>query len=529
MQTNSTDYRFSWLAAVLGLVALVAGFIVMLLLPGIRYAAWGILALGVILLATAFILDFRRVGRALAGKRGRFGVGTTVMAAIFIGIILFVNAISIGSYHRFDATSLAQFTLAPQTKEVLTELNTPVQALCFFVPNDPYGLTTYATALLTEYQNYTDQLSVEYIDPDEHPDQARAYGVTQYQTVVFESQDQRRLVPPTQLFTYDDSGNLSGIEAEHPFTSAILEVTGKVQKKVYFLTGHGESSLSAEYSYAAEGLRDDLYLVETLNLLNTPSIPEDCAALLIAAPQQSMISSEIEIIKHYLNAGGQVLILINPGFPQDIGQLVSSWGINIEDGTTIDTSSYLDPNKDIPTVTDERCAFGLPATYFPGVVALIPQEEAQEREDLEMLPLVWTSKESWLEQDIDPEQEPVFNEGTDRKGPFSLGVLIVAAPTEGLGGGEPTAESKMVRLVIIGDADFATNTHYYNGNNSDLFLNSVSWLTEETELISIRHNVLPFRRLIVGSEAATFINYSSIGLLPVLILIVGGIIWWRRR
>jgi len=87
----------------------------------------------------------------------------------------------------------------------------------------------------------------------------------------------------------------------------------------------------------------------------------------------------------------------------------------------------------------------------------------------------------------------------------------------------------MVRLVIIGDADFATNTHYYNGNNSDLFLNSVSWLTEETELISIRHNVLPFRRLIVGSEAATFINYSSIGLLPVLILIVGGIIWWRRR
>ena len=302
-----------------------------------------------------------------------------------------------------------------------------------------------------------------------------------------------------------------------------------MQKKVYFLTGHGENSIGSEYSYAAEGLRDELYLVGTLNLISTPSIPEDCAALLIVAPQQSMISSEIEIIEHYLNIGGQVLILINPGFPQDIGQLVSSWGANIEDGTAIDASSYLDPNKDIPIVTQERCAFGLPATYFPGAVALIPQAEAQEREGLEMLPLVWTSKESWLEQDIDPEQEPVFDEGIDRQGPFSLGVLVAAAPTEGPDGGEPTSESKVVRLVVIGDSDFASNAHYYNGNNSDLFLNSVSWLTEETELISIRHNVLPFRRLIVGSEAANFIKYSSIGLLPLLILIVGGIIWWRRR
>ena len=146
-----------------------------------------------------------------------------------------------------------------------------------------------------------------------------------------------------------------------------------------------------------------------------------------------------------------------------------------------------------------------------------------------MLPLVWTSKDSWLEQDIDPEQEPAFNEETERKGPFSLGVLVAAAPTEGPEGGEPTAESKVVRLVVIGDSDFASNAHYYNGNNSDLFLNSVSWLTEETELISIRHNVLPFRRLVVGPEAASFINYSSIGLLPLIILIAGGIIWWRRR
>ncbi len=145
-----------------------------------------------------------------------------------------------------------------------------------------------------------------------------------------------------------------------------------------------------------------------------------------------------------------------------------------------------------------------------------------------MLPLVWTSQESWLEKDFDPLIEPVFNEGVDLAGPFALGILIAAAPTEGADG-EPTAESKLTRLIIIGDSDFASNEHFYNGNNSDLFLNSVNWLAEETELIAIHHKVLPFRRLIVGPETASFINYSSMGLLPLLVLVVGGIIWWRRR
>ena len=173
MQTTPRVYRFSGLIAVLGLLALLIGFIVMLLLPSIQYAAWGILVLGVLLLATAFIIDFRRVSHALTGRRGRFGAGTTVMASVFIGITILVNAISIGNYHRFDVTGVAQFTLTSQTKEVLSELETPVQVLFFSTPADPYGIANYITNLLAEYQNYTDQLSVEYIDPDEHPDQAR--------------------------------------------------------------------------------------------------------------------------------------------------------------------------------------------------------------------------------------------------------------------------------------------------------------------------------------------------------------------
>lgn len=550
MKSTSNVYRLSGLIAVLGLLALLVGLIVMLLLPSIRLAAWGILLLGIILLAMAFIMDFRRVGRALTGRRGRFSTGTTVMASTFIGIIILINAISIGNYQRFDFTGLAQFTVTSQTKDVLSKLETPVRALCFFVPNDSYGIANYAKSLLTEYQNYTDKLSVEEIDPDEHPDQANQYGVIQYQTVVFETEKGRRLVSPQEMVQVgtDQQGNqqIVGLEAEHAFTSAILEVSGVVQKKIYFLTGHGENSISTDYSNVRQSLLDNLYKVGTLDLLFTHSIPEDGAALIIAGPQKALSSGEVEIIERYLESGGWVMILLNPDSPPGIKQLLSSWGVKIEDGTVIDPSSYVAPSIDNPIVPRTRSSFGLSTTYFPGATALIPQPGYTPQAiiapdgtvsqiywtsnvtQIQMFSLARTSQDSWLEKDFKPNQEPIFDEGTELKGPFDLGFLIFIAPPLDASG-QPIAVVPPTRLIVIGDSDFASNQHFYNGNNGDFFLNSVNLLTEGKELVSIERKVLPFRRLVVGPEATTFINYSSIALLPLLVLVTGVIIWWRRR
>lgn len=527
MQTNPQPYRHTGLLAVLGLVALLAGLIIMLLLAEIRLAAWGIMGVGVILLASAFVLDFRRVSRVLTGRRGRFGVGTTVMASIFIGITILLNGISINYYQRIDATALGQFTLTEQTKDVLRAVTKPIKALCFFVSEkDTYGITTYATSLLMEYKNYTNKLTIEYIDPDEHPDRARQYGLTQYQTVVFESGGPYRLVPPTEIMQFDEQGTLIGLEAEHSFTSAILEVTGVAQKKVYFLTGHGEADINGNYSYARNGLRDDLYLVDTLNLISNPTIPSDCAVLIIAAPQTALTAGEVETINRYLRASGQVMILTDPNFPNGINQLISPWGVNLENGTVIDPTSNLAPEKDIPSVPAERDAFGLPTTYFPQAVAIIPQEEPPA--DVSIQSLVQTSQESWLEKDYDPPKEAVFTDGEDVKGPLYLGVMIAALARD-VATGQSAEQAKLTGLIVIGDSDFASNQNFAEVNNADLFLNSVNWLAEETELITIHRAVTPFRRLAVNPGEANFINYSSLALPPILVLIIGGIIWWRRR
>lgn len=499
--------------AVLGLLALAAGFVIMLLLPDMRLGAWGLLAVGAALLAVAFVIDYRRVSQAITARRGRFGLGTGLMASIFIGITLLINAISIGQYHRFDTSSLAQFTLTPQTVDVLEALDTPVRATAFFVPDDYYGIASYLTGLLSEYEVHSRQLTVKYVDPDEHPDQAHQYGITEYQTVVFESGDHHRLVSPSQFITIDSEGNITGLETEHAFTSAILEVTGVSQKKVYFLTGHGEASIDANLTKAKDGLLSDLYLVDTLNLITNPSIPEDCAALVIAAPQNALSQSELEVINAYLLNGGQALILTNPGAPVSIAQIVVFWGVLIGEGTIIDPASSVAPYQNMPLVPTERDFFLLPNVYFPGATAIVP---LLELENVSLYPLVYTEATAWLDKNFSADTDPVFNPETETMESLAIGMMIATTSTT-------------TRIIVIGDSDFATDEHFDNANNGDLFLNSVGWLAEETSLISIRRNVQPFRRLVVTPGQVKFIEYSTIGLLPLLVLATGGVIWWRRR
>ncbi len=501
--------------ALLGLASLFTAWLFMFILPGIRYFAWGILALGAALIAVAIIIDFKRVRGALVSRRGKLGLSTTVMVSLFIGIILLVNAISIGNYYRFDFTGLAQFTLTSQTKGVLARLHKPVEIVRFFTPAIPLTVRSYAENLLAEYQNYTDQLTVREIDPELRPDEARQYGIDRfgstYGAVVFRSTEGQRQVLGPQI---------AG-EAEHAFTSAILEVTGTRQKKVYFLTGHGESSIHQDYNSARSGLRDNLFQVGELDLVATPAVPADAAVLVIAGPQQPLVSGELEIIKAYLENDGRVFILLNPNPSQGLRQLISEWWLDIQDGILIDPTSYVAPNRDSPLVPRSRNSFGLAETYFPGATAVIPREEVPG--NVKRDALVWTSREAWLEQDFAIGEEPEQDEQVDRQGPLAIGALVSTAPAD------QAEASKGTRLIVIGDSDFASNRNFHNGNNGDLFLSAVSWLTAGEEIISVDRKVLATRRLLLNPEEVKFLHISSMGLLPLLLLAAGGYVWWRRK
>jgi ABC-type uncharacterized transport system involved in gliding motility auxiliary subunit len=535
-QESRTNTAF---LSISGLVVLLVGLIVMLWLPEIKLASWGIMLLGAILIVSALILDFRKVSRALTGRRGRFGAGTTLMASIFLGITLILNGISVNFYSRVDATGLLQFTLTERTKQILGEVEQKVTAYCFFVPSkDTIGTTTYAANLLAQYQQYTSFLTVKVIDPDEHPEQARKYGIsadTQYQAVVFESGNKTRLVSQNNILTTDETGNLTGMEGEHSFTSAIMEVTGIAQKRIYFLSGHGEADLEQSYGRVLNGLRDNAYIVGTINLMTFPNIPEDTAVLVIASPKSPLTDAEIKTINDYLYKGGQALVMADPNFPANLDQIITNWGIDFVDGTVIDALSTVAPRNDVPLVPTSRNYFsqalGAPTldgtarksvpiiSYFPGAVAVQPQENVSE--NIRQSLLVWTSALSWLEKNYGPDETPTYTDNVDIPGPVAIGYLVAGSMTE--------EQTKITRLIAIGDSDFASSEHYTQVNNADLLLNSINWLADETSLITIHRVAQPFRRLAVNADESNFITYSSLIIPPIIVLLVGGIVWWYRR
>ena len=492
--------------ALLGLGALSVGLVLSFVMPGIRYYAWIILALGAALLAVAFIFDLRRVQNALISHQGKFGVSTTVGVSLFVGVILLANAISVGNFHRFDFTGLAQFTLTSQTKEALQALEKTVEVVTFFSPTVPPQVSMQGRFLLDEYQLYSDRIILRNLDPDLNPDQARQYGLNrigaQYGSVIFKSDEGQIQVYGPQIVG----------EAEHAFTSAILQVTGIRQKRIYFITGHGEHSIHNDYSKARGGLKDNLFLVSELDLLNGFGIPQDAATLVIPGPNKDLDNREIKLLNEYLEKDGKLLILLNPDPSKSWKQLLSEWWVDVPAGTLIDPASHVAPNLDHPLFPRNQNIFGLTKVYFAGAAGLIPRKGFPE--SVKIQPLAWTSRKSWIEKDFTSGEEPQFDKLKDQQGPFAIGAMINKGGTS---------------IVVFGDSDFITDKHFYNGNNSDLFLSVINRLAASSEVISVDRKVLPARRLLLSPEQVRFLHVSSIGLFPILLLIIGGYVRWRRR
>ena len=512
--------------ALVGVGLLFCAWVLGFVLPGSGIAVWTIVAVGAGFIVAAALWDLRRVRGALASRRGVIGIGTSVSLSLVIGTVVLANLVSTTVNHRFDFTGLQQFTLTTQTKEVLVELATEVEVVSFFAEPNPNmenaaqiaAINSFGFDLLKEYETYTNLLQLRREDPELRPDLARQYGVSPFGaavgTVVFRGEF-------GQMHVY--APQIQG-EAESAFTSAILQVTGTRQRIVYFVTGHGEGSILGEYEDARRGLRDNLFQVGELDLEQVAEIPPNANIVIIAGPEEPYARDEIAMLDRYVRGGGRLALLLNPDPQQELRDFAADWWLTIGDGLIVDPLSHVAPNFEIPLVDRSRNAYGLLEAYFPGATAIIPAAEVPEEAVLE--PIVWTSKGSWIERSPLGASDPEFDPEVDAPGPLAMAAVLERPvdPDAGVG-----MRSETSRLAVFGDSDFATNQHFRNSNNSALFLTMVNWLGAGEEIFSVDRKVLPVRRLVLSPEEARFLNLSSVGLLPLFLVVAAAFVWWRRR
>jgi ABC-type uncharacterized transport system involved in gliding motility auxiliary subunit len=470
------------------------------------------------------------------------GLNTGLALLLMVALALMVNYLSARHYHRADWSRSAYYTLSDKTRSLLAGLKDPVDVIVFFQQDHP--LYEDVDNLLREYEYASDRLRIERVDPDRDlartEELALRYKVTDRNVVVFDHGGRSKVVSAADLSDMDYSAMLQGGAAERTtfkgelaFSSAIMSITQGHTPAVYFLQGHGERDLDSQErkgfsTLKREILRDNM-TVKPLTFGVQVSVPEDADALVIASPRTRYAESEVALLRSYLEKDGRLMVLLDAGLESGLEPLLEEWGVGVGASMVVDPSRTLSgsdvfvrdyrPHAITRNIHTETCVFYLPRAIEP----LAAWTNAQDRADKpSVVSLCQSSPDSWAEVDLD--QRPVrYDAGRDTPGPISLAVAAERGPLQGL-----DVTVRPARLVVFGDADFASNAPL-TGGNFDFLLSALNWLLEREDLLAIAPKPVEETRLLMDAGQLNLLFWALVGGVPGVIGTLGVLVWMRRR
>ena len=503
-------------ASIAGWLSLITGFISLFLyvvLPELKSVSASLALVCLINGIFYVIVEGPELKKSLSSRSALYGANTLILTSIVLGILIFVNLLAFRHKHRFDFTEGGYFTLAPQTIKFISNLPREVNLTAFFQTESPEKIAF--TNLIAGYLEETDKIKLKYVDPDKNPSVTKQYGVTTYGTLVLESgAKETKIQNPT----------------EENITNAFLKVTRDEQKVIYFLEGHKESSIDSVenegYATAKKNLEQDGFIVKPLLLIQSGEIPKDASVLVVPGPKKPLQEEEQRAIDNYLNSGGSVFMLIDPKSSSKMEPFLKKWGVELGDDIVIDPMSKLFGGDFAAPVVNQYTAHEITsdfvlATIFP----IIRSVRGVPVSGITTTELLKTGANSWAESDF-VSGTVNYDEGKDIKGPVSVSVIAVKDLEENPDKDKPSLKAK---LMVVGDSDFSNNRYTNFSGNGDFFLNVVSWMAEEEQLISIRPRKRKSTPIQMTQSLGNGIFIMGIIVFPGLIATMGIRIWWRRR
>jgi ABC-type uncharacterized transport system involved in gliding motility auxiliary subunit len=495
-----------------GVAALIGGYLRYSFQGELLTASKVILIGGGVLVLAALIVGFGGIVNFFSRRSSKLGTNTTVLAVAVLAILAVLNYLGSVHHKRFDLTTEKLYTLSDQTKKTVGGLQQDVTIVRFANQADPQ-----LADLMTEYKNLSPHLKFQNIDPREKPEIAKQYGVTRMgDTVVAAGQHRQNLEPSPE-----------GGYTEEDVTGAIIKVTRETIKMVCFVTGHGEKALSDEtakgYSLVDQGLKKEAYNTNSVNLVTSNGVPSDCQVLVVAGPTQAYFPQEEMMVSKYLDAGGKVLIEVDPETDPKLGDIFQAWNIAVGPNVVVDASGagkLFGIGPAVPLVIDygdspitKNLTGGMSFFALARTVSIADKAKA----DPQAVELLKTSQQSFTIPNL-KQKEVTFDPKTDTRGPLSLGVAA-----------SRKTDDMSQRLVVIGNSAFAENQWVGLQHNGDLFFNTVDWLAQDENLISIRPKAATNRRITMTSAQATVLRWLDLFFLPGIVILTGITIWWKRR
>jgi ABC-type uncharacterized transport system involved in gliding motility auxiliary subunit len=508
--------------------------------PHKKLAPLILFVIGISVLIAYIIMNLALLKQSFKRKSFIYSSNLLLVIVLVLGILGIINYLLAKQHYRIDFTEAKIHSLSDQSVSVLKGLKNDVRIKLFFREGN-LGRSTMEN-LMKIYAYHSGKIKYEFIDPDRNPGLIKRYEVTEDGTTIFESGDKESRITST---------------SEEDVTNAIIKVSRKRKKVIYFLEGHGEHSIEESgdngYSIVKDELEKLAYEVKKLSLALSDNFPDDLSLLVIPGPQKDLLPNELDTIRNYIQMGGRVFFMIDPETVPGMIPFLAEFGVKLERDLIVDTvSRLLGGDYFMPVVNDyepheitEKFRY---ATFFPYARSVSPLEEKPEGVTVQVI--AKTSPNSWSERQLE-QQEVTFDKEKDKSGPIPLAVVVTIQPQEEEKGADEQEEKKEEmtektpekkeesagedqanqegRIAVIGDSDFVSNRYYYLSGNGNFFLNIVNWLTQEKDLISIQPKTSSPRTIQLSPSQGRLIFFVSLIILPLLVLITGVSIWIRRR
>ena len=439
---------------------------------------------------------------------------------LFLMLVVFLGYLASQYHVAKDITQANRNILTQGSVNVIKQMKAPINITVYATKDDASSGDTFRKGIVdffARYQREKKNIHLTFVNPSEEPKLAQDAGVKTDGEVVIEYQKRvEHIVPPF---------------AEQEVTNLLVRLSRTNQQAVMYLDGHGERNLigvkNHDIGEFGKQLEAKGFKFANPDLTIAPAVPGNGAMLVIASPQVDVSEIEAKKIKAYLEAGGNLLWLLDDDNLRGLKEVADYLGMKVSPGIALDMASA-------QYGADARVAFASlygehPITKNFMLRTLFPEAhevtaKGTDENGWKVSNLVEVAPNGWLASaKLAKDAKPEFNEATDKRGPINIGVAL-----------ERTYGKKGQRVVVMGNANFLSNTFITNGGNLDFGVNIINWLAGDDSLITIQP--MPLKDINVsipdtkmGVVTAWTVFHAFQYFIPLGFLIAGVLLWWKRR
>ena len=466
------------------------------------------------------------------------------LVSAFVGLNYWVKKLDLA---EIDVTSNKIYTLSEESKNVISKLDKDIKIYVFGMEE-----SDSVVGLIKQYCDVNERISYEMLSNETNMEKVQDFDLQDgYQIVIIESGESRKIIDASSEFTSYDYATYKQVDTtEQVLTNSILAMSTENKPKVYFVQGHKEYSISTDGSNAELGvlgtyLKNEAFEVETLDLMTTGAVPEDCNVLVIMSPNTDFLENEAGAVIDYINKGGNLFItkdvLNQDSQLVNFQKILDVYGVKIENGYVVENDSnraianypvmFKPVISETSKITSTIYSDSSLLLSYAEKLNFLPEEQLQAL-NVTYEELLSTSDSAVFVTDLSSDLQTALSNA-------QVGKVLVGAEVTKKISEDDTENAIQSKLIICGTGSFMTDyvdSHLdaqlplsYMGSNKDFGINAIAELSDKENGLTIRKEMAGTSYLFTATKKQNAIVLAIIFVTPILILIIGIIIWKLRK